>query len=105
MGQGRGAAMAKRKKRVFSEEYRAEVVKLIRESGRSIASICRELDLPESAVGRWVARARQQEGLDPAALTNAERDELKRLRAHVKQLEMEREILKKAAAFFARENS
>ena len=97
--------MEKRKRRSFSKEYKAEVVELIRKSGKSIGAVARELDLAETAVRRWVQQAGIDSGGGPAgALTTAEREELVRLRRQVKTLEMEREILKKATAFFAKES-
>ena len=97
--------MEKRKRRSFTKAYRAEVVGLIRKSGKSIGAVTRELDLTETAVRRWVAQAEIDSGRGPAgALTTAEREELARLRRQVKTLEMEREILKKATAFFAKES-
>jgi transposase-like protein len=97
--------MAKRKRRAFSAEYKAEVVELIRKSGKSAGAVARELDLTETAVRRWVQQAEIDAGGGPAgALTTAEREELAQLRKRVKTLEMEREILKKATAFFAKES-
>jgi transposase len=97
--------MAKRKRRAFTREYKAEVVELIRRSGRSMGAISKELGLTETAVRRWVEQLEVDQGRGPGgALTTAERDELSQLRRRVKQLEMEREILIKAAAFFAKEN-
>ena len=97
--------MAKRKRRSFSKEYKAEVVELIRKSGKSIGAVARELDLAETAVRRWVQQVEIDSGRGPAgALTTAEREELAQLRKRVKTLEMEREILKKATAFFAKES-
>ncbi len=97
--------MAKRKRRAFSAEYKTEVVELIRTSGKSIGAVARELDLTETAVRRWVEQAEVDSGGGPAgALTTAEREELSKLRKRVKTLEMEREILKKATAFFAKES-
>ncbi len=97
--------MEKRKRRSFTKEYKAEVVELIRKSGKSIGAVARELDLTETAVRRWFAQAEIDSGGGPAgALTTAEREELARLRRQNKTLEMEREILKKAAAFFAKES-
>jgi transposase-like protein len=97
--------MEKRKRRSFTKEYKAEVVGLIRKSGKSIGTVARELDLTETAVRRWVAQAEIDSGRGPAgALTTAEREELAQLRKRVKTLEMEREILKKATAFFAKES-
>jgi transposase len=97
--------MAKRKRRAFSAEYKAEVVELIRKSGKSIGAVARELDLTETAVRAWVHQAEVDGGRGPTgALTSAEREELAQLRKRVKTLEMEREILKKATAFFAKES-
>jgi transposase len=97
--------MEKRKRRSFSREYKAEVVGLIRKSGKSIGAVACDLDLSETAVRRWVAQAEIDSGGGPAgALTTAEREEFAQLRRRVKTLEMEREILKKATAFFAKES-
>jgi len=97
--------MARRKRRVFSNEYKAEVVELIRRSGKSVGEVARDLDLTETAVRSWVRRAEADEApAGSAALSSAEREELAALRRRVKTLETEREILKKATAFFAKEN-
>lgn len=97
--------MARRKRRAFTKAYKAEVVELIRTSGRSIGAVAKELDLTETAVRDWVKQAEVDGGRGPAgALTTAEREELTQLRRRVKTLEMEREILKKATAFFAKES-
>lgn len=97
--------MAKRSRRSFSKEYKAEVVALIREGGKSIRTVCRDLGLHETAIRRWVKQAEADAGQGPAgALTTAEREELAALRKQVKTLQMEREILKKATAFFAKES-
>src|SRR4030095_1679716 len=97
--------MAKRKRRAFTPEFKAETVRLIRESGKSIGAVARELDLTETAVRDWVRQAEVDAGRGrPGALTTEEREELARLRREVRTLRMERDILKKATAFFAREN-
>jgi transposase len=97
--------MARRKRRAFTREYKAEVVELIRRSGKSIGAVAKELDLTETAVREWARQAEVDGGRGPAgALTTAEREELAQLRRRVKTLEMEREILKKATAFFAKES-
>jgi transposase len=97
--------MEKRKRRSFTKEYKAEVVDLIRKGDKSIGLICKDLGLPETAVRRWVKQAETDAGGGPAgALTTAEREELAALRKQVKTLQMEREILKKATAFFAKES-
>lgn len=97
--------MAKRKRRAFSAEYKSEVVELIRKSGKSVGAVAKELDLTETAVRAWVRQADVDAGRGPTgALTTAEREELAQLRRRVKTLEMEREILKKATAFFVKES-
>ena len=97
--------MSRRERRSFTAEYKAEVVALVRKSGKRAGVIAKELDLTETAVRAWVRQAEVDAGEGPAgALTTAEREELARLRKQVKTLEMEREILKKATAFFAKES-
>ncbi len=97
--------MAKKTRRSFTKEYKAEVVGLIRHSGKTVRAVCRDLGLTETAVRRWVQQAEVDSGRGPAgALTTEERAELAELRKRVKTLEMEREILKKATAFFAKES-
>jgi transposase-like protein len=94
--------MARRERRKFSDEYKAEVVALVRSSGKSIGEISRDLDLTETAVREWVQRA-DVDGGKRNGLTTSEREELTRLRRQVRVLEEERSILKKAATFFAKE--
>jgi transposase-like protein len=98
--------MGRRKRRAFTPEYKAEVVELISASGKSIGQVARELDLTETAVREWVGQSKIDAGQGPpGALTTSEREELARLRRENKTLRLEREILKKAAAFFAKENT
>ena len=98
--------MTKRKRRKFTPEFKAETVRLVRESKKTIAEIARDLELTESALRSWVAQAEVDAGQGPAgSLTTSEREELTRLRRENKVLQQEREILKKAAAFFAKENT
>lgn len=93
------------KRRKFTPEFKRDVVRLIKETGRSVGEVCREMDLSESAVRRWVEKFDVvQDSGSSGSLTDAERAELSRLRRRVRELEMEREILKKAAAFFAKES-
>ncbi len=97
--------MAKRKRRKFTDEFKADAVKLVRDGSRSVGQVARDLDLTESSLRKWVRQAEIEAGEGPVdALTKAEREELVRLRGETKRLRMEREILKKAAAFFAKEN-
>jgi transposase len=98
--------MAKRKRRSFTAEFKGQAVKIVRESGKPIGTVARELDLTETALRSWV----RQEEIDAGrgrtgALTTEEREELGRLRREVRTLRMERDILKKATAFFAKENA
>ena len=95
--------MDRRKRRRFTAEYKAEVVRLVREGGKSVGRVARDLDLTETAVREWIRRAEIDERRDPEGpLTTEERAELRRLRRENRQLQMEREILKKATAFFAK---
>lgn len=95
-----------RKRRSFTDEYKAEVVNLITEQGRPVGQVCQELGLTESSVRRWVQVAEIDAGRGPeGALTTAEREELRRLRRELKEVRMERDLLKKATAFFAKESS
>lgn len=97
--------MSRRKRRAFTPEFKAEAVRLTQVGERSIAQVAKDLDLTETALREWVKRAEVDAGKGPpGALATAEREELVRLRREVKRLEMEREILKKAAAFFAKES-
>jgi transposase len=92
-----------RPRRFFPPEYKAEVVELIRSTGKTVGQVARELDLTETAVREWIKRADLDAGRRSDGLTTAEREELRRLRREVRELREEREILRKAAVFFARE--
>jgi transposase len=95
----------KRKRRKFSAEFKAETVRLARTSDKSITTLARELDLTETALRRWVQQAEVDAGRGAVgALTTSEREELGQLRRETKRLRMERDILKKATAFFAKES-
>ena len=95
-----------RKRRSFTPEYKAEVVGLVRDGGKAISAVARDLGLTESAVRKWVALSDADGGRgDGKVLSTAEREELTQLRRENRQLRMEREILKKATAFFAREST
>ena len=97
--------MARRKRRSYTPEQKADAVRMVREVG-NLAKVARKLDLTESSLRNWVKQADIDEGRGPeGALTSEEREELRRLRRENRRLEMERDFLKKAAAFFAREES
>jgi transposase-like protein len=97
--------MEKRQRRKFTDEFKAKAVQLVQSSNKTVAEVARDLDLTPSALGAWLKQAEIDAGRGPAgALTTEEREELSRLRKEVRVLKEEREILKKAAAFFAKEN-
>jgi transposase len=98
------STMAARPRRSFTPEFKAHTVDLVRTSGKSVAEVCRDLDLTETAVRRWVAQAEIDAG-QRIGLTTSEREELSRLRRENRVLREEREILRKAAAFFAKETT
>jgi transposase len=95
---------AKRSRRSFTDEFRAGAVRLVLDEGKTVAQVARDLDLTASALSRWVEQARADRSNGKTGLTTAEREELARLRRENRDLRMEREILKKAAAFFAKES-
>src|SRR6478672_10738044 len=96
--------MTAHRRRTFTPEFKARTVDLVRTSGESVAEVCRELDLTETAVRRWVAQAEIDAGRRDG-LTTAEREELSQLRKEVRVLRQERDILAKATAFFAKETT
>ncbi len=98
--------MGSKSRRKFSNEQKAESVRLFRESEESYGTIAQELGIWETSLRNWVRQADIDEGKGhPGALSSSELEELRKLRREVKRLRMERDILKKATAFFARENS
>jgi transposase len=92
----------KRPRRSFTKEFKAEVVALVSQPGYTAASVARDLDLTETAVREWVKQADIDDG-SRDGLTSAERAELAQLRKEVRVLREERDILKRAAAFVAKE--
>ena len=93
------------KSRQFTDEFKAGAVKLVLDEGRSVAQVARELDLTPSALGGWVKQARADRAGGQAGLTSEERAELAALRTELRAVKMERDILGKAVAFFAKENA
>ncbi len=83
----------------YSEEFKAEAVRLARESGRPMKVTARELGVAYESLRKWI----RQEQIERAGLTVSEREELSRLRRENLVLRQEKEILRKAAAFFAKE--
>jgi transposase len=92
----------RRPRRRFDDDFKAETVRLVLDEGKSVGSVARDLDLTETALREWVNRARADRTDGKTGLTTAEREELARLRKENRELRTEREILKKAAAFFAK---
>ena len=98
--------MTTRKRRKFTEQFKADAVQLVLVGGKTIAEVTKQFDLTETALREWVRRAQADTGkAPPSTLTTAERAELVELRKRVKRAEMERDILKKATAFFVRESA
>ena len=87
----------------YSKEFKREAVQLLRSSDRSVPQLAKELGVSEGSLRNWASQLDVDEG-KTAGLSSDERDELRRLRREVKVLAEEREILKKAAAFFASES-
>lgn len=95
--------MARRERRKYTPEQRADAVRLVAEVG-NLSKVARDLDLTEGTLRLWVKQAEIDAGRGPeGALTSEEREELRRLRRENRTLELERDFLKKAAAYFAKE--
>ena len=92
----------RRPRRQFDDDFKAQAVRLVLQDGKSIGAVARDLDLTESALRQWVERVRADRTGGRTGLTTAEREELARLRKENRELRTERDILKKAAAFFAK---
>lgn len=90
---------------VYPPEFRAEAVRLYRTSGRGLKKISEELGIAQESLRRWAKQQDLDTGRRSDGLTTEEREELRKLRREVRVLREERDILKKAAAFFAREDA
>lgn len=98
--------MSRRQRRTFTAEQKSEAVRLVQASDRSVSQVARDLDLSESALRSWVKQAEIDAGKGPpGALTTEQLAELRELRRENRRLRMERDFLKKATAFFAKESS
>src|ERR671936_2585320 len=93
----------RRPRRRFDNDFKAQAVRLVLDEGKTVGAVARELDLTETALRDWVKRAQANRTNGRTGLTTAEREELASLRKENRILREEREILKKAAAFFANE--
>jgi len=92
-----------RVRRRFPKEFKADAVALVLDEGRSIVSVAASLGIGESTLGSWVQRARVDRG-EREGLTTGERAELAQLRREVARLRMERDLLKRATAFWVKES-
>ena len=92
-----------KKRKTYAPEFRRQMVELVR-AGRSPEALSREFEPSAGAIRKWVEQMEVDEGLRSDGLTSEEHKELRELRREVKQLKLEREILGKAAAWFARES-
>jgi transposase len=95
---------SRRARRRFTDEFKQQAVRLVLDEGKSVTAVARELDLVASALGQWVKQARADRSKGRTGLTTAEREELVRLRKALRIAEEERDILKKATAFFAKQS-
>ena len=87
----------------YAPEFRNQMIEMVR-AGRSPEELAKEFEPSSQTIRNWVTQADRDEGRRMDGLTTAEREELRKLRREVRQLKVEREILKKAAAWFARES-
>jgi len=95
---------SRRPRRRFTEEFKAGAVRLVIEEGKSVGAVARELDLTPSALGGWVRAGQAERTKGKSGLMKEEREELVRLRKELRIVQEEREILKKAAAYFAKQS-
>ena len=86
----------------YPPEFRRQMVELVR-AGRTPRELAREFEPSYETIRSWVRQANRDDGLDGSGMTTKEREELRRLRREIRQLKLEREILAKAAAWFAEE--
>ena len=93
--------MSRKVRKTYNAEFKEDAVKLVINQGYKVEEAAERLGISKSALGKWI-RAKQLEETD-SSLSFSEREELIQLRKENKRLEMERDILKKAAAFFAKE--
>src|SRR5262244_3438545 len=93
---------SRRPRRQFDDEFKAQAVRLVLDEGKTAGAVARDLDLTETTLRKWVKHAQADRTHGRTGLTTAEREELARLRKENRELRTEREILKKAAAFFAK---
>ena len=95
-----------RKRPTYTAEFKAEAVRLVRESSKPVSELSRDVGVSETALRRWMLQADIDDSIGPeGALTSDERKELVRLRRELRQVKQERDFLKKVSTFFAKESS
>jgi|AntDeeMinimDraft_5_1070356.scaffolds.fasta_scaffold39188_1 transposase len=92
---------SKKSKTKYTDEFRADAVRLVIDEELPVAQVARDLGMPQNTLHSWVKKARTHHSSSEGPLSKDERDELHRLRRELRIVREEREILKKAAAFFA----
>ena len=92
-----------RTRRKFDEDFKAGAVRIVRETGKPIAQVARELGINEGTLGNWCAWERRERGTGNGALSEDERAELERLRRENAELAMQRDVLKRSVALWVRE--
>ncbi len=102
MGRMGLSRVGRRTRRQFSDEFKEGAVRLVLDEGKTVGAVARELDLTASALGLWVQQARAERTKGKSGLMQEEREELTRLRKENRELRIERDLLKKVSALFAR---
>jgi transposase len=92
-----------RTRRKFDEDFKAGAVRIVRETGKPIAQVARELGINEGTLGNWVARDRRARGGVEPPVSESERAELARLRRELAEAQMERDVLKRSVALWVKE--
>jgi transposase len=99
----RSGSGGRRSRRQFSEEFKEGAVRLVLDEGKTVGAVARELDLTPSALGLWVRQVRAERTKGKSGLMKEEREELTRLRKEIRELRLERDLLKKVSALFAKD--
>ena len=99
----RSANGGRRARRRFSDEFKEGAVRLVLDEGKTVGAVARELDLTASALSLWVHQARAERTKGKSGLLKEEREELTRLRKENRELRLERDLLKKVSALFAKD--
>lgn len=97
------SSSGRRPRRQFSDEFKDGAVRLVLDEEKTVGAVARELDLTPSALGGWVRQARAERTKGKSGLMKEEREELTRLRKENRELRLERDLLKKVSALFAKD--